>query len=700
MERAVVRPTPRLAALVVGLAASVSLAVVPAPVAPAAGAQDSGAVTDPQVTVEVESVTPWVEPDAEWSTQLRVTGAPPDARISYSIRQPPTGSEADVRSSLIAGRNGDDEQKVMRSPVTQDLAPITTPDGITTLSVRIRPGSGPRDRILIPNSGAYPVVVTVTSSGGTTLGRVSLSLNRLPDGEDRRRPLGVGVLVSAPRADAFDDEGRATTTPALRASIESLVDRLEAVPEAPVRVDVGPESLVALTESDEPGATELVDRLRAASASATVMGVPWADLHLEGWATSGSLPEVQTSVVDGQQAAFVRLQRPVDSQLWPTDRTLGPTSVRLLTRLGVEAAVFEPDRLEPARPPGGETGFTRPFRVAGPDDTAITGLELDPELQELLESGDDHPALSAHQIVTQLFAAWLTDDHERGAVLRAGPETEPETLAALTVAMRAPASGGAPLDFVDPAAVADLPVTTSRSSGRDVPFERRVVAVADLPQISALADRLRTARPLVDDYTAIMPTGDPVAARHAIVTQRSLDRDLDPAAMTTLLDATVADMTADLARITASKPRSLTLTSRNTFVPLRFTNDTGREVRVRLKLQSPRLAFPDGDVQTLTLQPGVNRFDVDVDVRASGQFVLQAELVAPDSDRVLASTRQRIRSQTFSGVGLMLSGGALFFLVVWWSRTLRRRDRDAETDEGDTDAAPDAGDPSVAGASH
>ena len=83
------------------------------------------------------------------------------------------------------------------------------------------------------------------------------------------------------------------------------------------------------------------------------------------------------------------------------------------------------------------------------------------------------------------------------------------------------------------------------------------------------------------------------------------------------------------------------------------------------------------------MQPGLNRLDVDVEVRASGQFTMQADLIAPNSDRVLASTRQQVRSTTFSGVGLLLSGGALLFLVVWWSRTLRRRPDATGTDTVD-----------------
>ena len=75
-------------------------------------------------------------------------------------------------------------------------------------------------------------------------------------------------------------------------------------------------------------------------------------------------------------------------------------------------------------------------------------------------------------------------------------------------------------------------------------------------------------------------------------------------------------------------------------------------------------------------------------MRSSGEFVLKTSVQVPGSPRTLASTRYRIRSTAFSGVGLMLSGGALLFLVLWWSRTLRA-ESESESDDPDSDDGPD-----------
>lgn len=662
----------------------------------AVAAQPPGDPTVPSVTVTVESVSPWVRADGSWAATLRVAGAPEGAEITYSIRQPPTGTEAEVRDALLESAEGTDEPKVMQRSVTTDLASVTGADGAAGLEIPIRSGrTGDRDRTLIPNSGVYPVVVTIAAADGTELGGTTLYLNRLPiDDDDRPRPFRLGVIVRQPRLGGFGDDGDDDITAGIRDGVDATTAVLDEADGLPVQADLSPESIVALTQSETAGDLESVERLRTELGSASVLRVPWADLHVEGWATTGTLPEVQTSLIDGQEALFARLQRPVDARVWPVDPSVGPNGVEMLTRLGVESLLVETSQLTDPAPPASESGFTRPFRIAGAGGSGLAGVALDPALQDLLDTATDDPALSAHRLVTLLVGSWLSDSQERGSVVSIGPDAETEVTAALLGLLDGTSEPDTPIDVVDPADVAALPPVTVRQGGRDVPWTVELVTPAATPRVGAVASRLRTARALVDDYAAILPAGDAVAAGHAIVIQRSLDRRLTPGVQADLLDQSVAAMLADLDKITASGPASLTVTSRITSVPLRFTNDTGRPVKVRLRLQSPRLVFTDGAEQTLTLAPGLTRLDVRVDVRASGQFVMEADVLAPDSDRVLATTRQRIRSRAFSGVGLMLSGGALLFLVIWWSRTLRHRDRGDDTD----DRGDDRGDPSGSGA--
>lgn len=104
-----------------------------------------------------------------------------------------------------------------------------------------------------------------------------------------------------------------------------------------------------------------------------------------------------------------------------------------------------------------------------------------------------------------------------------------------------------------------------------------------------------------------------------------------------------------------------------------------------MRVRSPRLSFPDGTRQSLDLRPGVNRIDINVGVRTSGEFPLTVELATPDDQRVITKSEIRVRSTIFSGVGVILSIGALLTLLLWWVQT-HRRSRRRQT-EADADAA-------------
>ncbi|MFN8049857.1 MAG: hypothetical protein U0Q22_00260 [Acidimicrobiales bacterium] len=674
MGRRMIR-RPTFAALV--LAAAITL-----PVMTPAGAQTT--TTTPASTtqapassvgIDVVSVSPWVEPDGTWTAHLRITGAPADGAVTYSIRQAVTGSEPAVRTHLAESRANGDTAKVLQRPSKpSDLASITGADGITDLAIAIRSKrSTSDDRVFIPASGVYPVVVSVVSGARDELATVTLYLDRLPSATGAPHPYRLGVVVHHEQDAGFDDRGEPAVTSSLRTAVGATVQNLIDGNGLALSLDLSPQSLVALTQSDVNGDQQLVDRLRRNLGKASVLRVPWAPLHVEGWASGGKLSDVQTALIDGQEALFARLVVPTEARTWPPDATVGPQSVALLGRLGISSLVVDPRQLTGARAPSGESGVTRPFRVGG-GSASITAVSLDPTLQQLLSTGDRPAPLVAHEIVAQLFATWLADDRERGSVLQIDDTADPDVVAELLHALGSGAGDSAvPIAVVPIADVAALPAIMTRQGGKDVPWTRELVAPESTPRVAAVSRKLALVRPLIDDYAAMVPEGDPAATRLAITVQRSLDRRVTPGVEAGMLDDAGAEMRSDLDKISASDSRSLTVTSRRASIPLRFDNGLGRPIKVRLKLQSPRLDFTDGEVQRLTLNPGLNRLDVDVQVRASGQFVMQAELVAPGSDRVLASTRQRVRSTTFSGVGLMLSGGALLFLVVWWSRTLRRR---------------------------
>jgi len=675
----------RARVLLAAVAAVLVVAVSSGPVAAQELPPDTPPTTAPAIddaasepVIEIVSASPWAAPDGEWVAHLRFAGAPEGARLNYTIAQPISGSEAEIRSSLSDARDATFESKVLQSPVSVPVADITDASGISELRVPIRSRrTNDDERAFLPNAGVHPVMVKLQTSGRTTLASTTLYLNRLPTAESRPAdPMRLALLVQQRPALAFDDRGDPDVSDEMRMSIDKTVTTLTAAGDLSVTTAIDPQSLVALTSSQIPTDPVLVERLSRNLESASLLRAPWAELHVDGWAASGTLADVQTALVDGQEATFARLAVPIDNTTWPPDPTVGSEGIALLGRVGVDNLIVEPSQLLADEPPEGESGYSRPVRLEGTNGSTLAGFSFDPDLTALIDSPSTQPVLAVHQIMALLFGTWLADDSERGSILRLGDDADEAVVAELLGVLQS-----APFTDRDSTAItvvtateliSSLDVITMRQSGRDVPWTRVLAPPSNVPNVGVLSAALRQTRPLLADYSAMLPDNDPGVARVAIVVQRSLDRRLAPDEEAAVLAAARAVMAAALDSITASESRSLTITSRRTSIPLTFTNALDQPLQVRLRLQSPRLNFLDGEEQMLTLRPGLNRVDVAVEVRASGQFMMKADLLAPESDRVLASTRQRIRSTTFSGVGLMLSGGALLFLVIWWSRTLRR----------------------------
>jgi hypothetical protein len=136
--------------------------------------------------------------------------------------------------------------------------------------------------------------------------------------------------------------------------------------------------------------------------------------------------------------------------------------------------------------------------------------------------------------------------------------------------------------------------------------------------------------------------------------------------------ALARDAASDVQRaISTPQSVTITLTARTGTVPLTIRNDTGVPVDVVLRFRSPKVELPDGDTRRVTLSQQTTRLDVAVRTRTSGAFPFEVDILSPDGELTLATTRYSVRSTAVSGVGLVLSIGAGLFLIVWWARHWR-----------------------------
>ncbi|MGB6057328.1 MAG: DUF6049 family protein, partial [Microthrixaceae bacterium] len=141
-------------------------------------------------------------------------------------------------------------------------------------------------------------------------------------------------------------------------------------------------------------------------------------------------------------------------------------------------------------------------------------------------------------------------------------------------------------------------------------------------------------------------------------------------------DAIRGQVALKFGAIETPPPRRVVLATRQHTIPLRFRNGLPYQVQIRMRARSPRLAVRFSDSDLVILEPGENRFDLPVEVRAPGESLLRVQLATPDGSIVLSSFDIPVRSTSISGVGSALSIISVAFLLIWWLRTMRKRRRE------------------------
>jgi hypothetical protein len=95
-----------------------------------------------------------------------------------------------------------------------------------------------------------------------------------------------------------------------------------------------------------------------------------------------------------------------------------------------------------------------------------------------------------------------------------------------------------------------------------------------------------------------------------------------------------------------------------------------------VRARSPKLSFPTGD-QLIELAPaGVTEVVIPVEARANGTSSIEVELVTPEVGlNVEGPVVLTARVNALTGLGQVITGGAVLVLVSWWYGHFRRRRR-------------------------
>ena len=441
----------------------------------------------------------------------------------------------------------------------------------------------------------------------------------------------------------------------------------------PVTLVPNPETVAgAFGLGGNAAATGFVAELRdVASASTTsILAGPFTTVDGPALLRAGLRDALSAQLTIGRETLERELRAAVDNTI-AAPQPLDPAMLeRLRTDGGTTRLVVDPDQLTAAAPADQFTA-ARPFRLDTGAGSFFDALEANHTTSDLLvRRGSD--ALRAQQVLAGLTVIALEQPNRSRGVVIDTPvlwDPSPTRVGAVLAGLRGnPVLTGTRLTDL----FSVLPATVNGK-----PYVRGLAAT---PSHQALLTRseYRTARTRVDALASMIGSGDAlvVQLRHELLVTPASGVPRTGAAASGARLVTIRERAGAVTdRIIAPPNRTFRLTSRRASVPLSIENQTHRRVRVRVRLTSQKLEFPEGSERLVELPPGNTTTQFDVESRASGTFPVMVTVSSPDDGLALQRSRYTIRSAFVSGVGVFLALGAGLFLAIWWLRHWRRSRR-------------------------
>jgi hypothetical protein len=427
-----------------------------------------------------------------------------------------------------------------------------------------------------------------------------------------------------------------------------------------------PETVQALAEGDERDRDTLAT-LRGALEGRQVLGqtyVPTSEL-----AEGDLLDEAAAQSERGRQVVEDTLERRPSAALAVVDEPLRPEVLQRVRGRGVERVVV-PDRL--LAPVDLPVTLTQPFQLDTGDVRRLEAMSADTGLAAHFADAAD-PVLAGHHLLADLAVVAFDRPGRARAVVAMPPRSWRPRSEFLDTVL----AGLADAPVVAPATLetlfADVPPATA---GRNTTLVRGAAAVDDRPAPLPV-ERIRAERRRLRSFSGMLDPANPLDDRleeQLLVSQSS---ELRARQRNAYLDGLAQRVDRELGRVRVPEARTITLTARQGEIPVSVLNETGYPVRLEVRVTSDRLGFPDGGSRRLELARRNTTERFSVEARGSGAFPLRVRLFSPDGALLVGETRFTVRSTAFSGVGLVLSVGALGVLFAWWGRhaTRTRRNR-------------------------
>lgn len=542
--------------------------------------------------------------------------------------------------------------------------------------------------IAVGDDGVYPIHLELRERGGERIFD-DLTTYLIYAKKPSRTPLGVALIVQLNLPLGRSPDGQ-DLQPSSRA-FNALVEGMAARPLVPLTVIPTPETLETLengANANEQTANPLLGQLRNALSGRLVLSSPFVKWSEKTLRHPILLPEIkaQRSAGDETIRELLQIEPLTDIGIFteevPSEAARAALGVQRIVAderaLQPPDVVYTPGRLS-VLDPGGADGSTA---------AALPLVVLDSTLgSHLTATISDRPAGSDDVLRGQHLLADLAMLHFDAPNRKAG------------VAILVPkGTAQATFDTIAAGVSSDVPTFQAQTLSDifDLPFQTAldgstVARVARSRSVETPTSTVRDTallRQKLNGYRSLFDEAPAGTSDVDAQLARSLADGLTDSERRTYLKHVTDDLERRLAAIRISSHRAVTLTGRRQDVSVAVVNDSGAPIRAKLIVTSDKVEFGDGKSpklaldrriyqQDLELPQRINQLRVPVVTRGPGSFSMLVRIQSP-SGLDLSMTRYTLRSTAVSGLGKLLSVGALGFLALWWSRSiLRGRQRKA-----------------------
>jgi hypothetical protein len=631
---------------------------------PAAGQEPPAPPPAPEI--ELVSRPAWAQPTDDLRFAVRTTGDPVTTTVQVEVF-----SSLDSLAQLE--RSSTEDVGVRLSRLLTPVAELPPgPDGTLLVSLPVAPEAVDGLTTQLVEPAVHPVVISLLDEAGTEVDQVRTPLVRLADDGEPWGAPDLAVLLDVAAPPSLQPDGSRVLSGAVVDRLAEVGAVLDAHPDLDLTVAAVPDTLDALATRPDGATGVLLDRLTGRE----VLAAPYVRLPVDAMVEHRLEGLIEPLVGRGAAQLADGVGRAPRRTVWDGEAPVGDAGGRILAELGYEHVVVraaagpddEPARLADAGP--------RPVRGAG----SLLALVADPELSDRLAEPAPDRVDAAHLALAQYLLHPVEDleldddDTDRAPVVlvRPGLLAPGSTLAALLRLLDAPDApvqvGGLGLVERRPPASGAAPV---RAEGPDVDL------AATAPRVLALAGRLASFAGMLGDRS---PRGDDLRLQVATAVAEATA----PADRAAAVQAVEDAIDEAFAAIRLSGQTDLNLTSRQGTLPVTIENGNPFTVDLVVRVRSDRLAFPEGDALDITVADGESRrIDLPVEARATGSVPVFVELWTSDDRTQLDARQLNVRSTAVSGVGLVISAGALVVLLSWWVRHSRRIRREAASGTGD-----------------